>query len=288
MQPGILADVPAHARFLTFQLRHEVDPRPALRWLAGGWRPELVVGVGVPLVAALGGHVPGLRLFPSLTANGFPVPATSGALWVRVAGADPGDVFLRGRQVAEGLSSGFELEDAVDGYFHGTGRDLSGYEDGTENPKGEDAEAAAIVRGVEPGMDGGSFLATQRWRHDFGAYERMSQDQRDDCIGRRQSDNEELEEAPISAHVKRTAQESFEPPAFLVRRSMPWHDARGGGLLFVAFATSLDPFERQLRRMVGAEDGVVDALFRFTRPETGATWFCPPVRDGLDLRAVMG
>ena len=156
------------------------------------------------------------------------------------------------------------------------------------SPTGDDAVAAAVVTGVGDGVDGGSFLAVQRWRHDFRAYERMTQDQRDDCIGRRQSDNEELEEAPISAHVKRTAQESFDPESFVVRRSMPWHDAHGGGLVFLAFGASLDPFEWQLRRMVGEEDGVTDALFRFTRPETGAYYFCPPVRDGLDLRAVMG
>ena len=55
----------------------------------------------------------------------------------------------------------------------------------------------------------------------------------------------------------------------------------------MAFAASLDPFDAILRRMVGLDDGVVDALFRFTRPVTGATFWCPPLRDGrLDLRAL--
>jgi hypothetical protein len=30
--------------------------------------------------------------------------------------------------------------------------------------------------------------------------------------------------APPSAHVKSAAQESYDPPAFMVRRSMPWLD----------------------------------------------------------------
>ncbi|KAA0210463.1 MAG: peroxidase, partial [Proteobacteria bacterium] len=35
------------------------------------------------------------------------------------------------------------------------------------------------------------------------------------------------------------------------------------------------------------EDGIEDALFRFTRPETGAYYWCPPVHDGrLDLSAL--
>ena len=43
-----------------------------------------------------------------------------------------------------------------------------------------------------------------------------------------------------------------------------------------------------MRRMVGEEDAVTDALFRFTRPLTGAYFWCPPLAvDGrLDLRAL--
>ena len=39
--------------------------------------------------------------------------------------------------------------------------------------------------------------------------------------------------------------------------------------------------------MMGLEDGVTDALFRFTRPVTGAYYWCPPVKGlRLDLRAL--
>ncbi len=39
-------------------------------------------------------------------------------------------------------------------------------------------------------------------------------------------------------------------------------------------------FEAQLLRMTGAEDGVVDALFSFTRPVSGAYFWCPPLENG--------
>jgi putative iron-dependent peroxidase len=72
-----------------------------------------------------------------------------------------------------------------------------------------------------------------------------------------------------------------------MRRSLPWNDATRAGLMFVAFGRSLDAFEAQLNRMVGAEDGIVDALFRFTKPVTGAYFWCPPVQRGrLDFRAL--
>ena len=130
-------------------------------------------------------------------------------------------------------------------------------------------------------------MAVQQWVHDLARFEAMASRDRDHVFGRRQSDNEELDDAPPSAHVKRTAQESFEPEAFVLRRSMPWADAHGEGLVFVAFGSSLDAFEAQLQRMVGKDDGVADALFSFTRPTSGAYFWCPPITAGaLDLRAL--
>jgi putative iron-dependent peroxidase len=115
----------------------------------------------------------------------------------------------------------------------------------------------------------------------------MSSADQDNAIGRRKSDNKELEDAPPSSHVKRTAQESFNPEAFVLRRSMPWAEGTRGGLNFVAFGKSFDAFEAQLKRMIGAEDGITDALFKFTSAISGSYLWCPPMRGkNLDLRAL--
>jgi putative iron-dependent peroxidase len=51
---------------------------------------------------------------------------------------------------------------------------------------------------------------------------------------------------------------------------------------------SLDAFERMMRRMAGLEDGIVDALFSFSRPVTGGYYWCPPAQDAtLDLSALL-
>ncbi|MCE2998702.1 MAG: Dyp-type peroxidase, partial [Betaproteobacteria bacterium] len=68
---------------------------------------------------------------------------------------------------------------------------------------------------------------------------------------------------------------------------MPWTEGQRCGLVFTAFGRSLDAFEAQLRRMLGVEDGTSDALFQFTRPLSGAYFWCPPVKGGrLDLSAI--
>lgn len=288
-QPGILDAVPAQGRYLFFDLFSGADPRPsleALRDLVEGG--SAVVGLGHSLILALGAEVEGLRVFPALVGKGIEVPSTPSALWCWLRGDGRGDLFHQARAVEQAVSDAFGLVQSVDAFRHGAGLDLTGYEDGTENPQGEDAVAAAVVSGAGASLDGGSFVAVQQWQHDFDSFESMSAKDQDNAIGRRKTDNEELDDAPISAHVKRTAQESFEPEAFVLRRSMPWSEEQGdAGLLFVAFGKSFDAFEAQLRRMIGEEDGAQDALFQFTRPISGCYFWCPPVRDGrLDLSAL--
>ncbi len=182
------------------------------------------------------------------------------------------------------------MQHTIDGFRYKSGFDLSGYQDGTENPKGAATGKAAIVAGQGSGFDGGSFVAVQQWVHNLDTFETMTSQQQDHTIGRRKRDNKELPQAPASAHVKRTAQESFHPAAFILRRSMPWPNAHQAGLVFVAFGNSFDAFDAfdaLLRRMVGAEDGIADALFTFTRPISGSYFWCPPMKNGrLDFRAI--
>jgi porphyrinogen peroxidase len=264
------------------------DPRQALAALSAGIdSTTTIVGIGAPLVLALGRSLSALRAFPTLCGPGCAIPSTQGAAWTLLRGDDRGEVHHRTRALLRSLGSSFVVADDVECFVHRGGRDLSGYEDGTENPKGDDAVATAIAAGAGPGMDGASFAAVQRWTHDLESFLAKPKRQRDAIIGRRIDDNAEIDDAPATAHVKRAAQESYEPPAFMVRRSMPWSDGADEGLVFIAFGASLDPYERVLNRMAGLTDGIVDALFSYSRPVTGGYYFCPPVQDGrLDLRAI--
>lgn len=285
-QAGILLTPPRAARYLSFALAHPAQPSDSLRRLrdhADG--EQVVVGFGGTLVSALDAEIPGLRSFPALAGAGVDFPATPAALWLWLRGDDRGEVLHRARLLERAVAPAFRLVSSTDAFLHAGGRDLSGFEDGTENPTGEQALATAIIdSNADPLLGGSSFVAVQRWRHDFPRLDRMGSDELDLAIGRRRSDNQEIEDAPESAHVKRTAQESFDPVAFVLRRSMPWSEGDEGGLMFVAFATSFAPFEAQLRRMAGTDDGITDALFKFSRPESGAYYWCPAIADErLDL-----
>ena len=288
-QPGILATpVPPQARHMFFALESAAALPAALdnllRLVDG---KSAVVGFGESLVKALNGNIEGLRVFPALTGVGVDNPSTQHALWCWLHGVDRGELLNRSNALEAALAPALRLVQMTEGFRHRDGHDLTGYEDGTENPQDEAAAAAALVAEGADGTVGGSFAAIQQWQHDLKGFHALPSHETDHIMGRRLSDNEELDDAPISAHVKRTAQESFAPEAFIVRRSMPWIEGDRAGLMFLAFGFSLDAFEVQLRRMSGLEDGITDGLYRISRPITGGYYWCPPLKDGrLDLRAL--
>jgi putative iron-dependent peroxidase len=269
-------------------MKQGVPPQAPLRALAAAADGKgCVVGLGAMLLFALQKQIEGLRPFPHHKGESVEVPSTPAALWCWLRGEDRGEIVLRARGIEKTLAPAFETTSVIDAFKYGRGLDLTGYEDGTENPKGKRAAETAIVQDKRAGFGGASFVAVQQWVHDLERFAAMPRKDQDNSIGRRKADNKEIGHAPPSAHVKRTAQETFSPEAFVLRRSMPWADATRAGLVFVAFGKSLDAFEGQLRRMTGAEDGTVDALFTFTRPVTGAYFWCPPVKNArLDLRAI--
>ena len=135
-QPGVLAPVPRLARYITFSQEPETDVREALAALVEITDGErLVLGIGQSLALDLGCEVEGLRVFPAHAGPGFDVPSTQSALWCWLRGDDRGDLVHMGREVQRVAQSAFTTDEIVDAFQHGASRDLTGYEDGTENPR---------------------------------------------------------------------------------------------------------------------------------------------------------
>ena len=294
-QAAIILPIPAHARYLSFDLVDGVSPasiRTALKKLAPHIDGKAVfIGIGAPVAEALGKTIDGLRAFsPNLRLNGAheKQDAPAAALWLWLRGGERGDLLATSLSLVPLVQKAFVLRHAVDGFAHHKNRDLTGYEDGTENPKGKAAlRAATFDDAANIGMHGSSYVAVQQWLHQLDRFNALKKSAQDNTFGRERISNDELGDAPKSAHTKRTEQESFSPQAFVVRRSMPWADGLSGGLVFVAFGHSFDAFEAQWRRMLGLEDGIKDALFRFTQPVSHDYFWCPPMCAGqIDFRAL--
>jgi len=288
-QPGIIDGVPALARYQFFRLKAGANPKAALLALADmAVENDIVVGLGHALITCLGAKIDNMHRMPEFDGVGIETPATPFALMCWIRGDDHGEILHKARATRSLLKESFELDHIKESFrYDSMSRDLTGYEDGTENPEDDEALDAAICSSDNPALNGSSYVAVQEWVHNLDDFEAMTPQQQDHTFGRSRVENEELDDAPESAHVKRAEQEHFEPEAFMLRRSMPWSNEIEEGLMFVAFGKNFDAFEAVLNRMVGAEDGIVDALFSFTRPVTGCYFWCPPVQDGkLNLAAL--
>ncbi len=279
-QPGVPRAHEAAGLSMEFDLAGE--PAAARRALAGLAPGGSVVGLGAPLVAAMGGHVAGLESFAAI-GTGPVFPGTQRACWTFVSAADPSAAFDEARRLAGALAPALSMVESTILFRYRNDRELLGYRDGLANPPaGPEALAAAIV--AEGPVAGGSFAVTQRYLYAPGAFHRLPPAGRDAVIGRDNATDEELDDAPDTAHVKRTEQEHFAPGGTMLRHSMPWGDARRHGLQFIGFSAQPNLARRMLERMAGLEDGIVDALLDHVVAETGGYYFCPPLLDGkLDL-----
>ncbi len=287
-QAAVLAPVPAVGRYLFYSVKDGLAVREQLRQLAQiADGLTVLVGLGPELVDALGASVPGLHPMQALDAADISVPSTPTSLCIWLRGADQGELVHLTRHVEATLSPAFQLDKLVDAFRHGKGPsghglDLTGYEEVSEDP--DDADAV-MFQSAGPGLEGSTFMVVQQWTHDLDAFEALTRSEQDEVYGRRRSDNAELPDAPASAHANRLQTPDSTRSAAMVQRAMPWAQELHAGIMRVSFGPSFDPFEAQMRRMAGLDDGVADALLAFSRPVSGAFFWCPPMQGGrLDLR----
>lgn len=147
-QPGILTPIPVVGRYLFFSISQPEQVAATLARLAAATDGyQLVVGIGHSLMLSLGKTVEGMKDYPVLAAPGIDLPSTPSALWCWLRGEDRGEVTLRSHALERSLAPAFQRTGAVDAFLYGEDRDLSGYKDGTENPKGDAALEAALVSG---------------------------------------------------------------------------------------------------------------------------------------------
>ena len=86
------------------------------------------------------------------------------------------------------------------------------------------------------------------------------------------------------AHAKRTAQESFDPEAFVVRRSMPWADGPRAGFRFVSFGRSSPEPGRESR--LQPKTCFITGIMRRT-PATAVAQASPPIIAPLTPQDMM-
>jgi putative iron-dependent peroxidase len=211
----------------------------------------------------------------------------------RHAVSTPGDLLFHIR--AKRMDLCFELEtlimariadavtpaDEVQGFRYFDDRDLIGFVDGTENPRGQAAVDAVLVGEEDAAFAGGSYVIVQKYLHDMAAWNALSTEAQELIIGRQKLSDVELDASvkPTSSHSSLTTIVEDGKEIQILRDNMPFGRPSQGefGTYFIGYSRSPSTTEQMLENMfVGRPPGNYDRLLDFSRAVTGNLFFVPP------------
>ena len=288
-QTGIFALGDSAHGFFEFAMRPGVDPQVLASTVESVREPRStvggvnrVIGFRPSLWRTLSPHdaPAGVHDFErEITGtDGYAMPATQADLWIWLAAASYDVVFDLGKAAVASLAGCADLVRESQGWSYRHNRDLTGFEDGTENPT-LDAAPEIVLIPDGPGA-GGTVLLFQVWRHDGRTFDALAEGTQEKVIGRTKRESRELDEAemPSDSHVERTTVTVDGDERKIFRRNVPYGMVSDHGTLFIGFSADQQRMHRMLEQMAGI-DGPRDALTRYTTPLTGAYYFLPSIQS---------
>ena len=280
-QPGILHEGSAHHIFLEFTVSGAPRFLPgqalAIAPVASG---EQVVAFGAGLLGCLSGVAPppGAADFAAIAgAGGYVSPATQRDLFVWLQGERRDELFMRALEWREALQGEAQLAAEEHGFLLRDSRDLTGFVDGSANPKEDARRTVAII--ADGDHAGGSFVMAQRWLHNLAGFNALPVADQERVIGRTKTDSIELQgdAMPANSHVSRTDIKRGGEAVKIYRRSSPVGGVRDPGLYFLAFSADSNRFRWLLESMYGlADPSSRDRLLGYSKPTSGSFFYAPP------------
>jgi porphyrinogen peroxidase len=218
----------------------------------------------------------------------------------RRAVSTPGDLFFHIR--AQRMDLCFELSaqimgrldglvttvDEVQGFRYFDNRDLIGFVDGTENPRGDAAAEATLIGREDPGFEGGSYVITQKYLHNLKGWNKLDEKEQERIVGRTKLTDIELDDSvkPKYAHNALTKVVEHGKEVKILRDNMSFGEAGKGqyGTFFIGYCRTPRITEEMIRNMfVGKPPGNYDKLLDYSEAVTGCLFFVPSATflDGL-------
>ncbi len=170
--------------------------------------------------------------------------------------------------------------DEVQGFRYFDDRDLLGFVDGTENPRGKAVIEAVLIGDEDAEFTGGSYVIVQKYLHNLDAWNALSTEAQERIIGRAKLSDIELDDSvkPTSAHNALTTIVENGKEIKILRDNMPFGRPAQGefGTYFIGYSRSPRTIEQMLENMfIGSPPGNYDRLLDFSRAVTGNLFFVP-------------
>jgi porphyrinogen peroxidase len=183
-------------------------------------------------------------------------------------------------QIMARLAGAVTAIDEVHGFRYFDDRDLLGFVDGTENPRGEAVIDAALIGEEDPAFAGGSYVIVQKYLHDLPGWNALSTEAQERIIGRTKLADIELDDSvkPTSAHSALNTITENGKELKILRDNMPFGSVGTAefGTYFIGYCRTPRVTEQMIENMfVGRPPGNYDRLLDFSRAVTGTLFFCP-------------
>ncbi|MEU1484047.1 Dyp-type peroxidase [Streptomyces sp. NPDC005752] len=222
-----------------------------------------------------------LHPFQELRGPVHRAPATPGDLLFHVRAEQMDVCFEWASQLLGRLGGAVKVVDEVHGFRYFDHRDLLGFVDGTENPVGDDARAAAMVGPEDPAFEGGSYVVVQKYLHDLTGWNGLSTEEQERIIGRTKFTDIELPDdvKPADSHVAlNTVTADDGTGRDILRANMPFGSFGRGefGTYFIGYAADPGVTEQMLGNMfLGSPPGTHDRILDFSTAVTGTLFHAP-------------
>src|SRR6516225_7773012 len=228
------------AIFLVVTINPGSDNRAAVRSFCGDFaaliravdfrdleaRLSCVMGVGSEAWDRLFGdpRPAELRPFLEFRAGSRHAVSTPGDLLFHIRAKRMDLCFEMAAQIMTRLGDAVAAVDEAHGFRYFDDRDLLGFVDGTENPRGQAVVEAALIGAEDPAFAGGSYVITQKYLHDLDGWNALSTEAQERIIGRTKLGDIELDDAtkPTSAHNALTTITENGREFQIVRDNMPF------------------------------------------------------------------
>jgi|ERR1700728_1006736 len=183
-------------------------------------------------------------------------------------------------QITARIGNAVSAVDEVQGFRYFDDRDLLGFVDGTENPRGAAAADAVVIGDEDADFAGGSYVIIQKYLHDLDAWNAISTEAQERIIGRTKLSDIELDDSvkPTSAHSALTTIVENGKEIKILRDNMPFGRPGYGefGTYFIGYSRSPRTIEQMLENMfIGRPPGNYDRILDFSRAVTGNLFFVP-------------
>jgi len=221
-----------------------------------------------------------LHRFREIHAGTRKAVSTTGDLFFHIRAKHMDLCFELATQIMARIGPAVSPIDEVHGFRYFDDRDLLGFVDGTENPRGEEAVDAVLIGNEDSAFACGSYVIVQKYVHDLDAWNRLSTEAQECIIGRKKLSDIELDDSvkPTSAHSALTTIVENGEEKKILRDNMPFGSAGQGefGTYFIGYSRSPRTIEQMLENMfIGRPPGNYDRLLDFSRALTGSLFFAP-------------